>query len=150
MPTDAQLRALVAQPDVELDYNDNVDREHFQAARQKLLFTFADQARASGAKTNGMDGIFLGKDVLGKEIWAHLVSGPGDKYVCDLPHRAVVLFQYINDMRAVAGVRAVPVSSLATFTEVAQWDAGIKGDTFVERFRFIYDALVEEAQSMSL
>lgn len=150
MPTDAQLRALVPQPDVELDYNDAVDRERFQAAHQKLPFTFADQARDSGAKTNGMDGMYLGKDILGKEIWAHLVSGPGDKYVCDLPHRAVVLFQYINDMRAVPGVRAVPVSSLTTFTEVAEWDAGIKGDTFVERFKFIYDALVEEAESMSL
>lgn len=68
MPTNSQLRTLATQPDAELDYNDAADRKHFQAAHQKLLFGFADQARDSGAKTNGTDGIFLGKDVLSKEI----------------------------------------------------------------------------------
>jgi hypothetical protein len=48
-------------------------------------------------------------------------------------------------MRAVSGVCAVLVLSVTTLTEVAQWDTSIEDNTFVERYKFIYDALVEEA-----
>lgn len=148
MPTNTELEALVAQPDVTLDNNVTVDRENFEAEYQKHALTFTDQAPNPGAKTNRYDSLFLGEDASGNEIWASLISSRGNKYVCDLQHRAVVLFQRINDMRADPGVNAVVVSSVTTLAEVAQWDGGIMGASFVERFMFIYDALLREAQAL--
>jgi hypothetical protein len=150
MPKNEQLQALVVQSDVELDPHDTADCERLKATVQKLEFTFAEQARDSGAKTNGLGGLFLGKDAFGKETWAHLISGSEDKYVCDIPHRAVVLLQSIDYNKAVSGSGDVTVSSLKTLAEVTQWDNGIQGKDLEERFKFIYDALVEEAQAESM
>jgi hypothetical protein len=144
MPTDKQLRALVAQSDDEMDdyMNGHLACEYhlrLKNACHKESFLFARPALLAGAWTNGIDGFFVGNDASGNEIWAHIVGGWGNMYYCDFPHRAVVLFVCVDMEREL-------VLGLNTLAEVAQWNDGVKGDSLVERFRFIYDALVEEAR----
>jgi hypothetical protein len=149
MPTEDDLRNL---PTTIIEAEKIEDElEQFENRSAKRSFVFARRAVEAGARTNGLDGIFLGHTAIGSEVWAHLLDGVGGDYLCDAPHRAFVLFESLHDKRA-AGDRAsdddavVLVSALASLGEVSQWHAGIKGDDLVSRFQFLYDALVEEAE----
>jgi hypothetical protein len=63
--------------------------------------------------------------------------------------RASLQLQVVQDKRGAPEVRAVLVTGLASLDMVAHWHQGIQGDGIVARYRFAYDALVEEAKGMS-
>jgi hypothetical protein len=125
MPTDAQLRQLPPVNDVDLDD---------KSALAKLPFTFARAACDAGSLTNG-SGIFIGTNAEGHDVWAHLVAFRADEVLCNSERRALVVFQSVNKLR---------VSACSSLAEVTTWHTGIKGSDLVERFQFVYDALLEE------
>lgn len=145
MPTEVELRNLKVINKSTLDANDANDVENFDISTTKMPFKYGPGQNA-GAKTNGIYGIYLGHTAHGNEVWAHLISGPADKFACDAPHRAFVMVHSVEDKRADADVQAVLVSSLSGLQEVSEWDGGIQGDGLVARFSFLYDALVSKAQ----
>jgi len=145
MPTDSDLRQLRRLPQVQLRRDDEDDMARYDACNRRRGFQFAPQARSSAAATNLEDGIYLGRKTGGGDIWAHLVGDVANTYCCDAPRRAFVSFQWVDG----SDIQAVVVRSLHSLAEVAEWDDGIKGQSLVERFCFIYDALVGEAESLA-
>jgi hypothetical protein len=146
MPTNDELRALKATPAKRYDTTSATDVETFKIAHLKANFFFAKDAREAGARTNLVDGMWIGKDEAGNEIWASLVSGH-HQYACEALHRAFIHFQLLENKSGVAGVRAIVLTGLLSLDTVAEWHGSIKGGGISERYNFIYDALVEEAKS---
>ncbi|KAF2702957.1 hypothetical protein K504DRAFT_508587 [Pleomassaria siparia CBS 279.74] len=73
------------------------------------------------------DGILLGLNADGNEVWAYMISCAAD-------------------WRDVPGTHAVLLTAPSNLDVVAHWDTGIQGNTLVGRYAFVYDALVEEAK----
>lgn len=146
MPSDSDLCQLRRLPQVQLSGDDEDDMDLYEACNRRCGFSFAFPARSSGAQTNLRDGIYLGRKTGGGDIWAHLVGGVANTYGCDAPHRAFVSVQWVDCELEDSNLQAVVVRSLHSLAEVAEWDDGIKGQGLVERFCFIYDALVKEAK----
>ena len=145
MPTDSDLCQLRRFPQVQLRRDDEVDMARYDACTRRRAFQFAPEARSSSATTNFRDGIYLGRKTGGGDVWAHLVGDLANTYCCDAPRRAFISFQWVDG----SDVQAVVVRSLHSLADVAGWDDGIKGQSLVERFCFIYDALVGEAQTLA-
>lgn len=146
MPTNKDLCTLKPTPPTTYDTTDPTDVANFSAAHSKSTFSFAEDACEAGARTNGVDGMWIGKDGAGNEVWASLVVGPSLNYACDGPHRAFIQFQVLEDKSDVAGVHAIILTGLPTLDTVAEWHEGITGGNNSDRYTFIYDALVQEAK----
>jgi hypothetical protein len=146
MPTDAELRSLSAHlGGYDLDANDPGDVERYTALTKKVACLWSREGQDAGTQINASDGVFLGKSAADDEIWASLELSLSNSCLCDAPHRALVVLQSFSVRLSVAGVTFV-VSDLTSMAEVEEWHAGIKGSTLEERYAFVYDVLVAEAQ----
>jgi hypothetical protein len=150
MPTDAELRNLPAHlDDYEFDIHIRFEEEKYALICMKEDCRFSLDGQAAGTQVNGgSDSVFLGYSAARSEVWASLWMRDPDKpdCRCDAPHRALVVMQSLCDRRLVPEIHAVLGSVLWSMGEVKEWHAGIKGNTLEERYAFVYDVLVAEAQ----
>ena len=104
-------------------------------------FVFASPARTYPIVYNSQNGIKVGTTDNGDDVWAHVYQAYGDKVLCDHPRRAFVLFQ----SKGRTGV----VQCLSSLDKIREWDAYIAGECegLVERWCFVYDALVTELKA---
>lgn len=106
--------------------------------------------RESGVRRNPHGGLCVGavrNEGALREVWASLITGSGDRIVCDAPHRAHVILQVVLDERnnAVRGSN-VAVVGLNNIHGVEFWAVGIPGATAAAKMAFVYDLLVTELQ----
>lgn len=145
MPTDDELGSLREMPPLEVDAGDRLESADFDNATTKRDCIFSREGREAGTKINGLGGLLLGQNALGLDVWASLVLEKR-LCMCDVPLRAFLCLQLIDDRRRERGVHTVFIASLKSMAEVTTWHNGINGNSLAERYAFVYDVLVAEAQ----
>ncbi|KAF2702462.1 hypothetical protein K504DRAFT_467102 [Pleomassaria siparia CBS 279.74] len=100
----------------------------------------ADSTHDAESRAKLIDGMLLGINTKGDDVWASLVKGSGDWYAFDACDRALIELVVVKDRR-----NGVSVWGPSGLHVVAHWDAGIWGTTLEEQYAFVYNTLVEEA-----
>jgi hypothetical protein len=123
-----------------------------QVALAQTACFWSNSGREAGVQLNGHGSLHVGAVEVGgqlREVWASLISGPGDRYVCDAPNRAHVALEVVLDRRADPAHQDVEVRGLGDINTIGLWSARIPGNNPRERMAFVYDVLLAEAKGNS-